>query len=106
MDSDDRADPAAGDGFDPDGNADGAVPVTVYSREHCSLCEEAVAALKDAASAVEVPVVIEEVDVDTDPELREEYGERVPYVLVGGRPAFKFRVDPVEARRRLRAAAE
>ena len=45
-------------------------------------------------------------DVDADPDLREEYGERVPYVLVEGRPAFKFRVDPDEARRKLQATAE
>jgi thiol-disulfide isomerase/thioredoxin len=80
--------------------------VTVYSREHCHLCEEAVGTLEDAATAVEVPVAIEEVDVDEDPRLREEYGDRVPYVLVADRPAFKFRVDPAEARRRLQAAAE
>jgi len=81
-----------------------AVPVTVYSREHCHLCDEAVATLEEAAAAVDVPVAIEEIDVDEDPDLREEYGERVPYVLVAGRPAFKFRVDPAEARRRLREA--
>ena len=88
------------------GNDDCPVSVTVYSREHCHLCDEAVATLEEAAAAVDVPVEIEEVDVDEDPRLREEYGDRVPYVLVAGRPAFKFRVDPAEARRRLQAATE
>jgi len=100
-----------GAGTDADGERDPTedrpepVSVTVYSREHCHLCEEAVETLEDAAAAVELPVAIEEVDVDEDPDLREEYGERVPYVLVDDRPAFKFRVDPDEARRRLREAA-
>jgi thiol-disulfide isomerase/thioredoxin len=83
-----------------------AVSVTVYSREHCHLCEEAIETLDAAAAAVDVPVAVAEVDVDDDPELREEYGERVPYVLVDDRPAFKFRVDPDEARRRLRDATD
>ena len=83
-----------------------AVSVTVYSREQCHLCDEAVETLERVASDLAVAVEICEVDVDADPDLREEYGERVPYVLVEGRPAFKFRVDPDEARRKLRATAE
>lgn len=34
--------------------------------------------------------------------LADEYGERVPYVLIEDRPAFKYRVDPTELRSRLR----
>jgi len=34
--------------------------------------------------------------------LREEYGDRVPYVFVDGWPAFKYRVDESELRRQLR----
>jgi thiol-disulfide isomerase/thioredoxin len=96
--------------LDPDERRDAdeqtePVSVTVYSREHCHLCEEAIEALERAADETGVAVAIEEVDVDEDPDLHEEYGERVPYVLVNGRPAFKFRVDEAEARERLRAAA-
>ena len=83
-----------------------AVSVTVYSREHCHLCEEAIETLEAAATDIGVSVAITEVDVDEDPDLREQYGDRVPYVLVDDRPAFKFRVDPDEARRQLREAAD
>jgi glutaredoxin len=99
----------AGEDGDEAGPTDGrpdTVTVTVYSREHCHLCEEAIETLESAAAAVDVRVAITEVDVDDDPELRAEYGERVPYVLVEDRPAFKFRVDPDEAQRRLREAAD
>lgn len=81
------------------------VAVTVYSRAQCHLCEEAVETLETVAADVDADVAIEEVDVDEDPQLREEYGDRVPYVFVDERPAFKFRVDPREAERRLRVAA-
>ncbi|MFB6156735.1 MAG: glutaredoxin family protein [Haloferacaceae archaeon] len=75
--------------------------VTVYSREDCHLCNEALATVESAAAAVDADVTVEEVDVDEDPELRAAYGERVPYVLVDGRPAYKFRVDEADLRARL-----
>lgn len=76
--------------------------VTVYSRENCHLCAEALDTIKDVAADLDRPVEINAIDVDTDPELADRYGERVPYVLVDGRPAFKYRLDPAELRRRLR----
>jgi glutaredoxin len=75
--------------------------VTVYSREQCHLCEEALETVEAVAASVEATVEIEEVDVDADPDLAAEYGDRVPYVFVDGRPAFKFRVDESELRSRL-----
>jgi glutaredoxin len=70
--------------------------ITVYSRENCHLCDEAVSTIDRVASTVDRAVELTVVDVDEDPELRAEYGERVPYVLVDGRPAFKYRVDEDE----------
>ena len=77
--------------------------VTVYSREECHLCEEALDTVRRVAADVARPVDVERVDVDDDPDLREEYGERVPYVVVDGRPAFKYRVDADRLRERLEA---
>ncbi|WP_411965418.1 glutaredoxin family protein [Haloferax sp. YSMS24] len=82
-----------------------AVDIVVYTREQCHLCDEAEATIREVAEDEGVPVDIELVDVDTDEELREEYGERVPYVYVDGRPAFKFRVDPAQLREKLAAAS-
>jgi len=78
--------------------------VTVYSREDCHLCAEALATVREVASAAATEVIVEVVDVDTDPDLRAEYGDRVPYVLVDGDPVAKFRVDPADLRARLDAA--
>lgn len=83
----------------PESTADATpVTVTVYTREECHLCHEAIETIKRVADSVARPVSIETVDVDTDPDLQEEYGERVPYVLVADRPAFKYRVDADELR--------
>jgi glutaredoxin len=72
--------------------------VTVYSREECHLCDEAIETIEQVAATVDAAVELEEVDVDDDPELAAEYGERVPYVFVDGRPKFKYRVDEGELR--------
>jgi glutaredoxin len=75
--------------------------VTVYSRQNCHLCDEALVTIRSVAEAVGETVTVEIVDVDEDPDLRAEYGERVPYVFVDDRPAFKFRVDADELRTKL-----
>lgn len=85
---------------------DPEVDVTVYSREDCHLCEEAIADVERVAEDVGVAVAIDEVDVDEDEELAAEYGERVPYVLLDGEPAYKYRVDTFDLRRRLRDRVE
>ena len=88
-----------------EGDAPPTVPVTLYTREDCSLCVVAREAIEAVAADLDgVTVEIDVVDVDTDPELADEYGERVPYVLVDGHPAFKYEVDERELRLKLLAA--
>jgi glutaredoxin len=78
-----------------------AATVTVYTRENCHLCTDALATVREVAASVPGSIEISEVDIDTDPELAAAYGERVPYVLVDGQPQFKYRVDETELRQRL-----
>ncbi len=87
--------------------ADGPVPVpvTMYTREDCSLCVVARETIESVASGLGVPIDFNLVDVDEDPELAAEYGERVPYVLIDGHPAFKYEVDERELRLKLLAAS-
>ena len=77
------------------------VGVKLYTREQCHLCEEAKTTIQAVADEIDRSVRIEEIDVDKDERLREEYGERVPYVFVDGWPAFKYRVAEDELRRQL-----
>lgn len=80
---------------------DDPTEVTVYTREDCHLCAEAIDTIEGVASEVSVKIELRLVDVD-EAGLADEYGERVPYVLIEDRPAFKYRVDPAELRSRLR----
>lgn len=78
--------------------------VTVYTRDECHLCADALATIRRVADSVSPAVRIREVDVAADPDLEAEYGDRIPYVLVDGQPRFKYRVDEDELRRRLSEA--
>ncbi len=72
--------------------------VRVLGRQGCHLCD--VAESEVARICTELSVPWDTVDVDTDPELRAEYGDRVPVVLVDGREHGFWQVEED----RLRAA--
>lgn len=76
--------------------------VTIYTREGCHLCEEAKAAIFSAGCADDL--VIEEVDIEAEPDLRDRYQNDVPVVFINGIKAFKHRVDAREFRRKLKRA--
>lgn len=82
------------------GNVPGVltVTVTVVSRQGCHLCEVAEADVERICDDLGVPWAV--TDVDADPELRAEYGERVPVILVDGAEHGYWRVEED----RLRAA--
>jgi glutaredoxin len=72
--------------------------ITLLSRSGCHLCEAARAVVAEQAALAGVDWV--EVDVDTDEDLRADFGDLVPVVLVDGLEHAHYRVDPA----RLRAA--
>jgi hypothetical protein len=53
----------------------------MLSRAYCHLCDDMRDALRPIAERHGVPMI--EVDVDADPDLEAEYGERVPVLLLG-----------------------
>lgn len=57
--------------------------VLLMTRAACHLCDEALPVVVDAAAAA--AVTWSGHDVDADPELRAEFGDRVPVVLVAPR---------------------
>lgn len=71
----------------------------LLTRSGCHLCETAAETLERIGA--EAGLVPEAVDVDADPELQAEYGDRVPVVLLDGREHSYFTVDVVRLRRDL-----
>jgi glutaredoxin len=71
----------------------------LLTRVNCHLCQAAAETL--ARIGDEAGLVPAEVDVDADPELQAEYGDRVPVVLLDGVEHSYFTVDVVRLRRDL-----
>jgi len=74
--------------------------VTLLSRSGCHLCEAARVVVAEQATAAGVGWT--EIDVDSDPDLRADFGDLVPVVLVDGAEHAHYLVDPA----RLRAALQ
>jgi glutaredoxin len=72
--------------------------VTVMTRVGCEHCARAEADVRRICDELGVPWFTS--DVDTDPELRAEYGDRVPVILVDGAEHGYWKVEEP----RLRAA--
>jgi glutaredoxin len=73
--------------------------VVVYSRKGCHLCEvvkESLAKLSRRGG-----FTWQEVDVDSDSDLRRQFNDEVPVVFIDGRKAFKYRMDEQEFLRKL-----
>jgi glutaredoxin len=78
------------------------VRVRVYSAAGCHLCDVAKELLERERPALGFE--LEVIDITGDAELEAAHREEIPVVFVAGRKAFKYHVDPVELRRRVRAA--
>ena len=55
--------------------------VTLYTRKDCELCEQAKKDLESLAK--KFPHRLAEVDIDSDPALKQKYGEQIPVIEVG-----------------------
>lgn len=75
------------------------VEIVMYTRHGCHLCEDAWRLLERERQRH--GFTLRQVDVDSDPQLRNDYGECVPVVTVDGRVRFRGRINPVLLRRLL-----
>jgi glutaredoxin len=75
------------------------VHVVVYSRPGCHLCEEAKATIEGIRRGDEF--TIEEVNIESDPELLARYKYDIPVIAINGVDTFMHRVDPAEFRARI-----
>ena len=71
----------------------------LLTRQGCHLCDVAAETLDRVAA--EHGLAVTPVDVDADPDLQAEFGDRVPVVLLDGREHSYFTVDVQRLRRDL-----
>ena len=74
------------------------LPLTLYTRPDCPLCEELKAELA-CVRACE-PCELREVDVQSDPALERVHGRSIPVLLIGQRVVCKGRIASRELERR------
>jgi glutaredoxin len=77
------------------------VKVTLMSRRDCPACTEAEADIRRICGELGVEWTVE--DVDTDPEWRAEYGDRVPVILIDGAEHGYWKVEEDRLRQALGA---
>lgn len=73
--------------------------VTIYSKDGCHLCEDAKAALLSLGD--EFDVVLEEIDITTDPVLFEKYKYLIPVMIIDQQIKLELRIDARKIRRAL-----
>lgn len=79
----------------------GTPQVVLYYRKGCHLCEVVKESLIKLARRKHFNW--EEVDVDSDLDLRRQFTDEVPVVFINGHKAFKYRMDEKEFLRKLEA---
>jgi hypothetical protein len=82
------------------------IELIIYSRPGCHLCSDMKALVYRVVQRTGAPVRIDEVDIDTDPELEARFGTEIPVLLVNGKKAAKFRVSEQELARLLVTRAD
>lgn len=73
--------------------------VVLYSRKGCHLCEVVKESLVKLSRRGGFSW--QEIDVDSDAELRRKFNDEVPVVFIDQRKAFKYRMDEQEFLRKL-----
>jgi glutaredoxin len=73
--------------------------VVIYSRKGCHLCE----VVKETLTKLHRRggFNLQEIDVDSDDQLRRQFTDEVPVVFIDGRKAFKYHMDEYEFLRKL-----
>ena len=79
------------------------IPLTIYSRPGCHLCDEMEAII--ARVALTIPLTLERIDISTDAALEARYGLEIPVLMIDGKKAVKYRVTEEELVRILRGRA-
>ncbi len=64
--------------------------IIIYSRPGCHLCDEAKSAIENAGCSDRF--TLEEINIESDPELLRKYKYDIPVVTIDGVECFKHRV--------------
>ena len=73
--------------------------VIIYSRPGCHLCDEAKQNI--TAAGVDDKYTLDEINIESDPELLRRYQYDIPVITINGVEAFRHRLTSADFRERL-----
>ncbi|MDQ5847189.1 MAG: glutaredoxin family protein, partial [Acidobacteriota bacterium] len=73
--------------------------VVIYSRPDCHLCEDAKQIMEASGCAEEY--TLDEINIESDPELLKRYRYDIPVITINGVEAFRHRLTAEEFRQRI-----
>ena len=73
--------------------------VTLYTRSGCCLCDDAKRVIAEARK--QTAFDYQELDIDTDPELRRLYNDQIPVIAINGVKAFQYKLKLNELLKKL-----
>lgn len=65
--------------------------IKILSKPHCHLCDEAKETIERVTN--QLPIEVEVIDIEKDPELFKQYQYDIPVIFLNDRKIFKHRVD-------------
>jgi len=79
------------------------VEIILYSKDECCLCDEAEAIILETVQKMDIQEKVSflKEDITKSPELYERYKTEIPYILLNGNFAFRYKVHPVTRQRKL-----
>jgi glutaredoxin len=77
--------------------------VIIYGRPGCHLCDEARQAIEAARCPDEY--TLDEINIESDPDLLRRYRDDIPVIIINGVEAFRHRLTSDAFRERLRRSS-
>ena len=76
--------------------------IKILSKQDCHLCDQAKEVI--FRNTRSLPVEVEVIDIENDPELVKLYGSDIPVIFLNDRKIFKHRVDENKLQKLLKRA--
>jgi thiol-disulfide isomerase/thioredoxin len=67
------------------------VALTLYGRTYCHLCDDMIVALRELQNHLDFSLNV--IDVDSNPQLEQRYGEKVPVLVKGDTELCHYFLD-------------
>jgi glutaredoxin len=75
------------------------ITIEIMTKEDCCLCDDAKSIVEDVIR--DFPVELKMIDIESDPDLFEQFKEKIPVVKINGKESFVYKVHPITLRKKL-----